>query len=247
MLKNTGRDISVFGFSLGIISQLFGIAYLIVALVLGVGYALVNAIILAVSAIYFGIYVALHETRDKKLRRMKNSSKHTAAIIKLVGATLTLSVSVYGIIIAGYSVSVPTLLLAVANAAFWVLRVIVELVSYYFDTRVELFTAAISADMEFVTKPIGAAKNAVRSVLGKEVEVPEAPDRFRAKLDKQMEQIKSEKQKNRELKRENARNTAKNGGISSMIGKLHKKKKKSDPIEIEIITEKSEREEEAIK
>ena len=250
MLNNTRRDISNFGFALGIISQIFGVAYLVLAIVLGVGSRLVNAIILVVSAIYLGmyiIYVFMYEAKDKRLRRIKNRGKHAAAIVKLLGATMTLAVSVYGIIIAGYVVSVPTLLLAVANAAFWVLRIIVELVSYYFDTRVELFTAAISADIEFVTKPIDATKNAFKTVLGKEVEAPAPPDRFRAQLDKQMESIKAEKQRERELKRQTAKNSAKSGGIAAMIGKIKRKPKKHAPTDKDIIIESKEKEEMAVK
>ena len=197
MLKNTQRDLTTFGYILGLISQTFALAYLVFALIFSVGNVIANSVVLTVSAVYFGIYIALRGTDDRKMRRFRNYSKHTASAVKLVSSALTLGVSIYGIIIAAYTLSVPTLLLAVANAAFWVLRVIVELVSYYVDTRIELFTSALTADFEFVSKPIGIAKNAIRTVMRREIEVP-PPDKYRAVLDRQMEREKEEKRRARE-------------------------------------------------
>lgn len=222
MLKNTQRDLSTFGYILGLISQSFAIAYLVVALIFDIGNVIADAVILAISAAYFGIYIALHDTSDRKLRRLRNNSKHAAAVIKLVSSALTLGVSVYGICISAYTLSVPTLLLAVANAAFWVMRVIVEIISYYVDTRIELFTSALSADFEFVSKPIGFAKNAIKTVMRREIEVP-PPDKCRAILDRQMEREKEEKRRAREDMRKS-------------MGKKPRKNTKTAPVSSEVAT-----------
>ena len=242
MLKNTQRDLSTFGYILGLISQLFALAYIIVAITLNIGNTVANAIVLAVSATYFGIYLVLHDTKDKRLRRIKNTGKHSAAAVKLLSGALTLGVSIYGICISAYTLSVPTLLLSVANAAFWVLRVIVELVSYYVDTRIELFTAALGADFEFVSKPIGIAKNAIKTVMGQSVEAPEPRDKYRIALDRQMEKEKQEKKRTREASRAedgDAPKGRRRGPLSRLLSVIKRGKKKDviESIEYEDKTE----------
>jgi hypothetical protein len=65
-------------------------------------------------------------------------------------------------------------------ALMWLLSLVLELVTLIVEKRFEMLKEAFSADMEFITKPVNAVKNTVKSIIGKEVDEKNSSDEERS-------------------------------------------------------------------
>ena len=104
--------------------------------------------------------VITHAKKSKtKIKRIKN---YTSQILKLV----VLAVSFYPIIVSPNSIHPLSIICSTFMAIMWLLSLALELVTLIVEKRFEMFEEALSADMEFITKPINAIKNTVSRIIG---------------------------------------------------------------------------------
>ena len=99
----------------------------------------------------------------------------------------------YPIIVAPETVHPLSIMCTTVMVLLWVLRVVLEVIKIVLTGRTELFMEALSADVEFVTKPVNAVKDTFKKLMGKEVEEKSEPSKDRHYLDGLVKNAKDEK------------------------------------------------------
>lgn len=191
MLDKTVLDIKRFLNAFTLCSQLFYIAYLVYAMCTFSGLFAVNFILAIVSTCYLCIYlftfIDCADTRAEKRskRRLRQRAGHIDRIVKISGKTITLGVAVYSLYLTADNLNVTSILLTVAMFISWFVEIVLELIAYAFESRKDLFVAAMMRDVEFITKPANAVGNFINRLKGEEPVVYETPsDSKTRKLDK---------------------------------------------------------------
>ena len=207
MLDKTVLDIKRFldGFTLG--SQLFYIAYLIYAMCTFSGFFAVNLILAIVSVGYLCIYLFTFidsaDTRSEKKskRKLRSTAGHIDRIVKITGKTITLGVAVYSLYLTADNLNVTSILLTVLMFISWFVQIILELIAYAFESRKDLFVAAMMRDVEFITKPANAVGNFFNRLRGEAPVEYETPSESKTrKLDKILSGWRERKEKEKAAK-----------------------------------------------
>lgn len=173
--------------------QLLYIAYLTYACIAHKGFFAANVVLLSVSVAYFVFFVL---TYTKKERKLKKLARRTYSLAKIGINAFSIGVAVYGICVTVDEVSTVSVILLVLMIIGWLLSVLLQAAIYFIDSRARLIIEAFRADKETVLKPVVAVKNTVKKLVGKEVETPEEPNRFRRFLDRKIEKKKEETEQN---------------------------------------------------
>ena len=105
---------------------------------------------------------------------------------------LVLASSLYPIITSPYSVHPINIIFTTIMALLWIVQIVLEAMKVMVNARMDMFSEALHADIELVTKPINAIKNKFKQLTGKEIEEAE-PSKHRAKLDEIVEEWREEK------------------------------------------------------
>ena len=115
--------------------------------------------------------------KRKNVVRLKFYTSHTIKIFVLAS-------SFYPIITSPSSVHPLSIMCTTVMVLLWILQIVFEVLKLVLEGRGELFMEALQADVEFVTKPANAVKNAFKKLTGQEVEADEGPSSDRIYLDK---------------------------------------------------------------
>ena len=203
-IDKTLQDIKNFKYGFDIFTQAFYVVYLVAAIFLKIGNLYANIILAVVSLAAFILYFVLYEKsgeRYEKLRRLKN---HAAKTVKLLVNGFTLGVSIYGISVASGEVRFITLLFALLSLVMWMFGVLVEIITYIVEDRVDYFKEAFALDKQEFKKPIGAVSNFIKKAVGAEPDpIPEVkPSRHKRSLDKQILKKKEQKRAKKAAKQE---------------------------------------------
>ena len=74
------------------------------------------------------------------------------------------------ILISPNSVHPISMILTTIFAIIWLIEIVLDVLRLIIEKRLKMLKEAFSADMEFITKPVNAVKNTVKSIIGKEVD-----------------------------------------------------------------------------
>lgn len=121
-----------------------------------------------------------------KIQKMKFYLSHSIKLFVLASAF-------YPIIVMPDTVHPLSIMCTTVMVLLWILLVVFEVLKIMLEGRLELFTEALQADVEFVTKPVSAVKDTFKKIMGKEVEEKPAPTQDRLYLDKLVASARDEK------------------------------------------------------
>lgn len=113
---------------------------------------------------------ALSDAKKSKniIKKIKSYTSHTLKLI-------VLAVSFYPIIVSPNSVHPLSIICTSIMAIVWLLHIVVEVLTLIIQKRIEMFKEALSADMEFITKPVSTVKSTFKRIIGKESEEESDP------------------------------------------------------------------------
>ena len=193
-IKKTARAFMIF-------TQTATIAYLIYSLIAPVGKLWVNILLLALSVIYFIIYIALTSEKwddtkaeTTKKRRALAKARNIFARSKLVVNFFPMVGVVYGLASASTHATPISTILSLLPVLGWVLQFIFEILRMLIDKYKALLGYAVRKDTEGIVK----AYNAVSKFMGKPpMETAAIPEKAQEILDLEKEKF----QKKQELKR----------------------------------------------
>ena len=182
--QKTVDDIKRFSFIFTLLTQALYIDYLIYAIITKVGYLWLNIPLLVISAAYFIFFLVASGKCGKKIKDVKANTKHAFKVVKITAASFNLAVLLYSIYAFPEEVEPISIVFATLMTVIWVLQLVTELMSVFFEKRMKFFITALKADLEVVTKPINSAQNFVRKIRGEDpVENRDAQTRERKILD----------------------------------------------------------------
>lgn len=193
-IKKTARAFMIF-------TQAATIAYLIYSLIAPVGKLWVNIPLLALSVIYFIIYIALtsekwDDTKAETTKKRKTLAKarNIFARSKLVVNFFPMVGVVYGLASASTHATPISTILSLLPVLGWVLQFIFEILRMLIDKYKALLGYAVRKDTEGIVK----AYNAVSKFMGKPpMETAAIPEKAQEILDLEKEKF----QKKQEIKR----------------------------------------------
>ena len=171
MLNNTRktfdiiiRDVRNLSVVLAIIAQIVSMGYFIYCCAFGVGLVPVNILAIISTAVYLGVYIIhIRDRKDKKVNRVRKIIRRINVYFKLVLKLLTLSFTVYGIYLSTELDGI-AIILATLSIIMWVLQTLFEVIRLYVEIRFDQIMESIREDLEFITRPVNAVKNAVHDV-----------------------------------------------------------------------------------
>lgn len=172
IFNKTMLDLKKFGYALNVCTQLFYIVFLVYGIVVKTGgVQIANAVLCTLSVAYFFFFLCVTKwgkdiDAGKRGKPIKSAFKWCKRMVKVY----TLGVMVYGICITTGQVTPVSVLFCAAMVALFVFQCIFDLLGYILGRRVELFMAALEADVEPVTKPVRSVGNFFKKLTGKEVE-----------------------------------------------------------------------------
>lgn len=198
-IYKTWNDICSFLYGFNVTTQAIYIAYLVIAMIVGVGILWANAVLATVSLISLVIFIVLHEKRDQSNKYIRRANVHITRTLRLTINAFTLGVSVYGIYIASEDVSFLTLLFALISLVMWLVGLVVEIVTYIIEDRIDYFTEAYELDIAELKKPVNAVGDFIKKSVG--IETEPTPERKTTKHTKRLEKDLSEKRRNDLIKK----------------------------------------------
>lgn len=163
------NDIKRYLFLFTAVTQLLYIAYLITALAVPVGSRWISGVTLAVCLLYFVFFIAF-ERRESITRTVRRSVKRAYKWTKLTIKAVSLSITVYGIVVTMQSIATTSTVVLLIIQAFtiilWVIQAIFELVKVFAVAEIELLGEAFSRDTEALKRPIEAVRHPIRTAGG---------------------------------------------------------------------------------
>ena len=198
-IKKTARAFMIF-------TQAATIAYLIYSLVAPVGKLWVNILLLALSVVYFVIYIVLTTEKwtDKKSetsrkRRALAKARNIFARSRLIVNFFPMVGVVYGLASASTNATPVSTILSLLPVLGWVLQLIFEILRMLIDKYKSLLGYAFNKDTEGIVK----AYNAVSKFMGKPpMETAEIPEKAQEILDTEKEKFQRKQAIKRSAKKE---------------------------------------------
>lgn len=145
-------------------SQLITIGFFTYSSIMDNGFLPVNIAAIAVAATYLVIYAVAYGKKGTAKAVRVIANKFTR-VSKLAIKTITLAMTVYGIIIAADTDGI-TIILATLSIIAWIIQAIFEAVRFYIERKVKEFKASIAKDTAFISAPIKAVGGLVADVVG---------------------------------------------------------------------------------
>lgn len=165
----TVREIKLFTCVVTVLSQLITIGYMIYACVVGTGLLPVNIILAVVSLGYLVIYVATYGTKNRAHKKLRSAAATANRRMKLVGKTVTLGITIYGIYLSTEETTAISIILATLSIIFWILQVIFEILYSYVKRKAEEFVDALKNDVATAIEPVKKVGEFVKGVADTEV------------------------------------------------------------------------------
>ena len=222
------EDFKKLGFWFIVGTNLAYIGYLIYAIATTRGELWVDIPLLVFSAVYLAFY--LYATRfgkelDGKKSLQKNSKKIFGWAKKLM-KFYTLAATLYSLTGVSQGADVPYILLTAAQVMFFLLQIVIEIITALVNKYADMVKTAITMDVEQVTKPVKSVTNFFKKMSGKEVEEDESePTKMQEMLNARVQtarekkaQMKEEKRLEKELlkqQKRDAKNEAKNASAAT--------------------------------
>lgn len=121
-----------------------------------------------------------------RIQKIKFYLSHSIKLFVLASAF-------YPIIVMPDTVHPLSIMCTTVMVLLWILLVVFEVLKIMLEGRVDLFTEALQADVEFVTKPLSLVKDTFKKIMRKEVEEKPEPTQDRLYLDKLVASARDEK------------------------------------------------------
>lgn len=118
------------------------LVYLIYSIYKDVGNLYINIVLAALTGIFMIVYLILRLTADGHKKQVRAAKKYYKRL-KLIGRAVISFTAVYSIFTAAKAVSPLALILAVIGAAFILLRLIIEFISFLIGRQVKKLTGSI--------------------------------------------------------------------------------------------------------
>ena len=193
------EDVKRASFLINILINALYILYLIYALVVGSGNPFVNAILCALTAVFFVSYVVTSLDEEKK--RARKIVKTTYKRIKIFIDAFSLAIALYSIYIAAERATVISILLTVVSLIGWIAKVALSVITSFLEKRAALITSAFYMDFE----PMFKVMNTYKKLIGDEISdsiSPEMREQLDALCGNYVKDKNEKKQKLRESRRE---------------------------------------------
>ena len=189
VLYDIVHDLKTFFRFFSILSQILYISYLTYALMSNLGNQLVNTLLLAISVIYFIVdFILIVKTRKQSIN--KKIAKRSLRYIKLGVNAFNVGVAIYGVYLTASNANAITVVLTAMMLIFWAIKVIIEIITFFVEHRIELIMAGFHKDIEPLTNVI----NSVKKITGQKVDTSDPlPTNVNSALEKALEQYKDYK------------------------------------------------------
>ena len=142
------------------------LAYFVYAIVAGSGVFAINIALCTVIAINFIVSVFMRSVEKRGLKEVKRWIQHTCRITKLCINAVSLAGIIYAVVSTPHLISKINLVLLPLMIILWVLQALLEMITLYIESRIEVFFDARYKDNALFRK----AKRLVGTALGDEVE-----------------------------------------------------------------------------
>ena len=177
-------------------TQTLTIIYLIYTLIAATGNPVINSTLLVISVCAF-IYSLYTELSDGK-QKNENTIKHVLSVSKLLIKLFNLGIIIYGFYTAASTVSPISIIITVFMILFWIIQIIIEILTILIVYVKNFVLEAIDADLNSLTRPFTSTGNFFRRLAGKEVKPTAEPSSVQQKLAKRIQE-KKEKKKQEKL------------------------------------------------
>lgn len=167
-------------------------AYYVLAIIFQIGYLIPNIVLLSLIVL-FGLFELI--TYNLDIGKSKRIVKRIFNWSKILIKTTTLGLMIYGMYLATTDVHPFSIIIATLMIIFWILQVLLEIVSGVIESKIYLVKAAFEKDMEDIKKPITTVSNVIKVIKGEEIKKPCKTSREIEILE---EKIKKDKQKKKQ-------------------------------------------------
>ena len=168
MIQRTINEIKFFSCLATVAAQLVTIAYMIYACFTGSPLFVVNILLAVVSAAYLVVYIATYGTTNREQKKVRSWLGDFNRRFKLIGSSIMLLVTIYGIYFSTVESSALTIIFATLSIILWILQVVIELVYSYVKYKSALFLDALRADFASIVEPVRKAGEFIRNVTDKD-------------------------------------------------------------------------------
>ena len=178
-------------FVVRIVMQVLGIVYLLYSLIVNLitpSWKLcitIPLLLIAVTAFAF----FLLEKRKYVQKTVKTISTYCKRSLKF----LSLAITMYSLFSAASNVNPADVIFTALLLVIWLLQVVFDLLAYLIISRIDMFKAALVADVEEVKRPVEAVGNFFKRMSGKEIEPPKEKSKHRIWLDEKVSQSRQER------------------------------------------------------
>ncbi|MBQ3063179.1 MAG: hypothetical protein IJC99_00035 [Clostridia bacterium] len=166
------QELASISFFVTLLSTLLMMTYLVYAIVVGYGILAANIALCMITAINFCTYILMHRAEKRGVKNTRNWIKHACRIAKLCINAVSIATIAYAVVTTPDEVSAGTLVLLPMMIIFWVLQAILEMVTLYVKSRIDLLLAGLQLDFDHVITPIAKVKNMMSAVMGEASEEP---------------------------------------------------------------------------
>ena len=166
LITHTLNQIKSIAFYLSLFMQIGYIAYLIYALITNTGVVVVNILLLALSILYLIFFLY-----DKKNPLEKHAKKKIKRIHKFAKRTMKLYSAIVMVVICLTSKEFnPITLLTIGISVIVIaVQILLYILIYVIEKRIDLFIEALQNDLENLAQPITKTGDFFKKILGKEV------------------------------------------------------------------------------
>ncbi|MBQ8428147.1 MAG: hypothetical protein IJX18_02710 [Clostridia bacterium] len=201
IFNKTLLDLKRFGYVLNVCTQLFYIAFLVYGIVVKTGGLRIANIVLCTASVLYFFFFMIATDWGKDIDATKQTKKVNSAFkwCKRLVKVYTLGVMIYGICATTGEVTPISVLFCAAMIALFIFTCIFDLLGWIVGRRVELFMAALEADVEPVARPVRNVGNFFKKIAGKEIE----PEKEKTERDeKNLEVLDSLVEKEKEKRKQ---------------------------------------------
>lgn len=164
-VKNTVRDIKRFTLWVTVFTQLVTVGYFTYLCFTGAGSLPVNITLAAISLGYLIVYTATYGKKTKVVKEARKKALKVGRILKLLGKTVTLGITVYGIYISSTTADSITVILATLSIISWIIQVIFEVVRAYVEAKADELVDSFMKDISIFSVSTGEGERAAQGIV----------------------------------------------------------------------------------
>lgn len=149
-----------------ILMQSVMIIYLVISMIVEQGKLIVNAILAAITATYFVVFLIHLGKEDKRSKENMRINTKIYFWSRIIINAFNLGSVIYSIYISASNVSPITYIITPILIILWVGQVALEVIKEYVKNRFVLFVDGLEMDFEFIIKPVNQAKSFFDGLIG---------------------------------------------------------------------------------